>query len=103
MTIDTSNPGFRIMPADLPQTVSVPTAGGAAASSFSESLRQAAAQVDGAGLDARYKISGLIEGNGEDVHDAMIAVEKADLSFQLMLQVRNKVVQAYQQIAGMQF
>jgi flagellar hook-basal body complex protein FliE len=33
----------------------------------------------------------------------MIAVEKADLSFQLMLQVRNKVVQAYQQIAGMQF
>ena len=48
-------------------------------------------------------MSSLVEGNGADVHDAMIAVEKADLSFQLMLQVRNKVVQAYQQIAGMQF
>ena len=45
----------------------------------------------------------MVEGNGADVHEAMIAVQKADLSFQLMLQVRNKVVQAYQQIAGMQF
>jgi flagellar hook-basal body complex protein FliE len=33
----------------------------------------------------------------------MIAVEKADLSFQLMMQVRNKIVQAYQQISNMQF
>jgi flagellar hook-basal body complex protein FliE len=33
----------------------------------------------------------------------MIAVEKADLSFQLMMQVRNKIVQAYQQISSMQF
>jgi flagellar hook-basal body complex protein FliE len=30
-------------------------------------------------------------------------VEKADLSFQLMMQVRNKIVQAYQQISNMQF
>jgi flagellar hook-basal body complex protein FliE len=48
-------------------------------------------------------VSSLLEGSGAEVHDAMIAVQKADLSFQLMLQVRNKVVQAYQQIAGMQF
>ncbi len=33
----------------------------------------------------------------------MIAVEKADLSFQLMMQVRNKIVQAYQTISNMQF
>ena len=72
-------------------------------SSFGDSLRDAVAEVDNLSLDARYKVSSLVEGNGADVHDAMIAVEKADLSFQLMLQVRNKVVQAYQQIAGMQF
>jgi flagellar hook-basal body complex protein FliE len=66
-------------------------------------LRDAVDQVDALSLDARYKVSSVIEGGGGDVHDAMIAVEKADLSFQLMLQVRNKVVQAYQQIAGMQF
>jgi flagellar hook-basal body complex protein FliE len=33
----------------------------------------------------------------------MIAVERADLSFQLMMQVRNKIVNAYQDIARMQF
>jgi flagellar hook-basal body complex protein FliE len=102
MNIDTSNPGLRILPADIPQ----PTAPAARASdgaSFGESLRDAVADVDNLGMDARYKVSSLVEGNGADVHDAMIAVEKADLSFQLMLQVRNKVVQAYQQIAGMQF
>ncbi len=45
----------------------------------------------------------LLEGNGMDVHSAMIAVEKADLSFQLMMQVRNKIVSAYQEISRMQF
>ena len=72
-------------------------------SGFGDTLREAVAEVDNLNLDARYKVSSLVEGNGTDVHDAMIAVEKADLGFQLMLQVRNKVVQAYQQIAGMQF
>jgi len=37
------------------------------------------------------------------VHSAMIAVEKADLSFQMMLQVRNKIVAAYQEISRMNF
>lgn len=103
MTINTADVGFRILPADLPQTTPPATTGPLAESSFGDTLREATAQVDTASLDARYKISGLMEGDGADVHDAMIAVEKADLSFQLMLQVRNKVVQAYQQIAGMQF
>jgi flagellar hook-basal body complex protein FliE len=44
-----------------------------------------------------------LQGNGADLHSAMIAVEKADLSFQLMMQVRNKIVQAYQQISQMNF
>ena len=70
---------------------------------FGELLREAVSEVNNLNQDAQYKVSGLVEGNAVDVHDAMIAVEKADLSFQLMLQVRNKVVQAYQQIASMQF
>ena len=48
-------------------------------------------------------MSELLQGNGMDVHSAMIAVEKAELSFQLMMQVRNKIVQAYQEIARLQF
>ena len=46
---------------------------------------------------------GVLEGTGTDVHKAVIAVEKADLSFQLMLQVRNKIVAAYQEVERLQF
>lgn len=102
MTIDPANLGMRILPADVPQ-LATPAAGSSGKSSFGDSLREAVSDVDDLNLDARYKVASLVGGNGSDVHDATIAVEKADLSFQLMLQVRNKVVQAYQQIAGMQF
>ena len=37
-----------------------------------------------------------------DLHSVMLALEKADLSFQMMMQVRNKFVQAYQEIMRMQ-
>ena len=111
MAIDFSNPGLRILPADIPQAPVAPRGlgsiaiGGAGSpeDSFGETLKEAVGDVDNLALEARYKVSSMIESNGADVHDAMIAVEKADLSFQLMLQVRNKVVQAYQQVAGMQF
>jgi len=42
-------------------------------------------------------------GSGVDVHQAMIATEKADMAFELVLAVRNKAVQAYQSVMGMQF
>ncbi|MGB7556258.1 MAG: flagellar hook-basal body complex protein FliE [Candidatus Korobacteraceae bacterium] len=100
MAIDALHSGLRNLPADLPSAAATTPAAG---KSFGEALGEAVGDVDTLNLDARYKVSSLVEGNGADVHDAMIAVEKADLSFQLMLQVRNKVVQAYQQIAGMQF
>jgi flagellar hook-basal body complex protein FliE len=52
---------------------------------------------------AQSKVAGVLDGSGADVHSALIAVEKADLSFQLMMQVRNKIVSAYQEISRMQF
>jgi flagellar hook-basal body complex protein FliE len=52
---------------------------------------------------AESKVAGVLDGGGTDVHTALIAVEKADLSFQLMMQVRNKIVSAYQEISRMQF
>jgi flagellar hook-basal body complex protein FliE len=42
-------------------------------------------------------------GSGVDVHQAMIAAQKASMAFELALSVRNKAVQAYQQVIGMQF
>jgi flagellar hook-basal body complex protein FliE len=80
--------------------------GGAAAANgagFMNALRSALDQVGQIQADAETKVAGLIRGNGEDVHTAMLAVEKADLTFQLMMQVRNKILAAYQEISQMQF
>ena len=52
---------------------------------------------------AQQQVAGLLSGNGQDVHRAALAVEQANLSFELMLQVRNKVVSAYQEISRLQF
>lgn len=52
---------------------------------------------------ASQAVSGLLSGQGVEVHDAMIATQKADMAFELTLQVRNKAVAAYQQMMGMQF
>ncbi len=48
-------------------------------------------------------MTGLMTGTGVDVHQAMIATQKASMAFELALAVRNKAVQAYQQVIGMQF
>ena len=70
---------------------------------FMETLRGAMDQTKELQATADAKVAGLLEGSGMDVHSAMIAVEHADLSFQLMMQVRNKIVAAYQEISRMQF
>jgi flagellar hook-basal body complex protein FliE len=70
---------------------------------FMETLRGAMDQSKELQGAADAKVAGLLDGSGLDVHTAMIAVEHADLSFQLMMQVRNKIVAAYQEISRMQF
>jgi flagellar hook-basal body complex protein FliE len=96
---------IRILPADISTPAapaSVPS-GGDGPDSFLGTLQQSMNAVEGASGDAQTQVAQLLNGKGADLHSAMIAVEKADLSFQLMMQVRNKIVQAYQQISNMQF
>jgi flagellar hook-basal body complex protein FliE len=52
---------------------------------------------------AQQAVTGLLSGSGVEVHEAMIATQKADIAFELALQVRNKAVGAYQQMMSMQF
>ena len=92
---------LRILPAELGRgsIASESTAG----SGFRDVLHSAIDDIHSLETQAESKVAGVVEGNGTDVHSAMIAVEKADLSFQLMMQVRNKIVSAYQEISRMQF
>jgi len=97
--MNNSIPSIRILPVEI----SPASAGAAEGGKFLETLQQSIAQAEGAQGDAATQVAQLLNGKGADLHSAMIAVEKADLSFQLMMQVRNKIVQAYQQISNMQF
>ena len=63
----------------------------------------AVGQVNQLEDQARVAVDGLMTGAGVDVHQAMIATQKASMAFELALAVRNKAVQAYQQVIGMQF
>ncbi len=92
---------LRILPADMPSAAS--EFPGAGSGGFGETLRSAMAEMGNLQSQADTKVGSVLEGNGGDVHSALIAVEKADLSFQLMMQVRNKIVSAYQEISRMQF
>src|SRR5579871_464154 len=85
-------------------TPSSPGAGaGGDGASFSDVLKNAVNTVDSTSSDASTQVNNLLRSGSGDVNDVMVAVEKADVSFQLMMQVRNKIVSAYQDIEKMQF
>jgi flagellar hook-basal body complex protein FliE len=87
----------------LPAAESVVEQSSAPGGDFAGTLREAMNEMGNLSSQAETKVASVLEGNGTDVHTALIAVEKADLSFQLMMQVRNKIVSAYQEISRMQF
>ncbi len=70
---------------------------------FGSVLTSAINQVEQLHGSAEQQVTGLLKGDRSDVHNVMIAVEKADIAFQLMMQVRNKIVSAYQEVSRMQF
>jgi flagellar hook-basal body complex protein FliE len=76
---------------------------GAEEAPFGDLLKSAVAGVDDLQQQAATAVTGMLAGNGVDIHDAMIATQKADMAFELALAVRNKAVAAYQQVMGMQF
>ena len=67
-------------------------------SSFEDSIRQ----VNDMQQKADKAIESLATGEVKDIAQTMIAVEKADLSFELMTQIRNRIVEAYQEVMRMQ-
>jgi len=70
---------------------------------FGASLKQAINKVNDLSDASDQQVSELVQGDRQDIHNVMIAVEKADVAFQLMMQVRNKIVNAYEEVSKMQF
>jgi flagellar hook-basal body complex protein FliE len=70
---------------------------------FGKIIKDAIGQVDQLQDQAHVAVDGLMRGTGADVHQTMIAAEKANMAFDLALAVRNKAVQSYQSVMSMQF
>jgi flagellar hook-basal body complex protein FliE len=74
--------------------------GGGSVADFGESLSKLIDGVEKTGGDANTAINNMLGKTGE-VHDAMIALQRAEQALQLTVQIRNKLVQAYQDIMRM--
>lgn len=79
------------------------TAISGASAPFADLFTDAVGQIDQLEDQARVAAEGMMTGSGADVHQVMIATQKASMAFELALAVRNKAVQAYQSVMGMQF
>ncbi len=73
-----------------------------AETSFGNLFEQAVQRVEQTQLDSREKVDRLLRGEEQELHEVVLASQRAELSFEYFLQVRNKVVQAYQEIMRMQ-
>jgi flagellar hook-basal body complex protein FliE len=82
-----------------------PRAGTAAAAdgaSFGATIRGAVESINQQQVGAEQEIARTVAGDSPDLHRTIAALQTADLSFQLGLQVRNKVIGAYEEIMRMQ-
>lgn len=70
--------------------------------SFTGQLEKAMQKVDGMQTGRDEMVKGMVAGEVTEVHDVMIAAEEAKLSFDLMLEVRNKLLEAYKEIMSLQ-
>ena len=69
---------------------------------FADALKDSIGQVNQAQLSADRAAEQIATGETKNLHEAMIKLEEADISLRLMVQVRNKAVEAYQEIMRMQ-
>ena len=105
-------PGLKPPVPQLPQVIAEPqqqtpdvgsTGGsGNAAASFSKLLGDAVHNIDATQKAADANVQKLATGQPVDLHDVTISMEQANLTFQLGMQVRNKLIDAYQEIMRMQ-
>ncbi|MBN2059448.1 MAG: flagellar hook-basal body complex protein FliE [Deltaproteobacteria bacterium] len=70
---------------------------------FEETLKTFISHVDAEIKESDRKAEEFALGKNHDLHDVIIAAEKADISFQFLLQIRNKLMDAYQELMRMNF
>ena len=70
--------------------------------SFGDTISNFLDAVNTAQVDAKDSVSEIVTGESENLHEAMAKVEEGKISFELMLEIRNKLLQSFQEIQRMQ-
>ena len=88
---------------DVSQSIAeVKPAGKKPGVSFEDAIKEALKDVSQIQNDAEKAIEGFAKGEVKDIQTVVVAMEKADISLQTLLSVRNRLISAYQQISSMQ-
>ena len=95
------------LPIELPAVAPAPSLTDVAAEShsgpsFKDVLSNAIGGIEQTRSDATQGVERFLSGEGDDLHSVVLASQRAELEFDLFLQVRNKVVNAYQEVMRMQ-
>ncbi|MEE9391622.1 MAG: flagellar hook-basal body complex protein FliE [Planctomycetota bacterium] len=69
---------------------------------FGDMLKGMISDTEGMQKEADQAVHQLMTGEKQNVHEVMLSMAKADVSFRMMLEVRNKLVEAYQEVMRMQ-
>ena len=86
----------------LAEPASLPAAQPASGASFQDVFASAVQNVEAFSQNASASVERLLSGEGGELHTTILATQQAELSFDLFMQMRNKVVSAYQEIMRMQ-
>lgn len=99
--IPISFPNIPALPS-LPSVGGAESAGSSGGGAFQSIFTDAISKVESFQNNADASVNNFLSGEGEELHHVALATQQADLSFQLFMQVRNKVVAAYNQVMQMQ-
>jgi flagellar hook-basal body complex protein FliE len=69
---------------------------------FADQLRSAVDQVNRLQIARDEQVEAMVRGEVTEVHEVMVAAEEAQLAFELLLEVRNKLLESYQELMRMQ-
>lgn len=100
--IDGYRPIQGITPPDPTRPDESRDAGKSGGPSFQQVLGDLVREVNGLQQDANRSIEGLVTGETQNVHDVTARMAEAGIAFDLMMEVRNKLLDAYQEILRMQ-
>lgn len=101
MTINAIEYLAPVVPIDLTTISPAGEQGSAGNIGFPQWFEKQLAQVNGQLLQSDGQLQQLAMGEAQNLHQVMIGMEEARLSFQLMVQVRNRVLEAYQDVMRM--